>query len=192
MDVAWLCIFTDATNVISCLIGFVFSCYYESKFSCSLVWLERYNRSFSWALTLSINTRVADRVAIEPDRGVKSEVGVLEVGSWTWEVGSWKSEVGNRKSKVGSRKPGQKWEVGGQKSKHEALSLNGQKWEMRSSNFVKPEVWSLEYEVWSLKSEVWSLKSEVGRPSSAFLVQVFIMLSIRCLQLRLSFTVFKL
>ena len=74
-----------------------------------------------------------------------------------------------------------KWEVGGQKSKHEALSLNGQKWEIRSSNFVKSEVWSLKYEVWSLKSEVWSLKSEVGsrksevgRPSSAFVVQVFI------------------
>ena len=109
----WLIVvFTDATSLISCLIGFVLSCFYESKFSCSLVWLERYNCSFYWALTLSINTRVADQAAIEPDRGVKSGVGSLKVGSWTWEVGSWKSEVGNRKSEVGSRKPRQKWEVG--------------------------------------------------------------------------------
>ena len=76
------------------------------------MWLERYNRSFYLALTLRINTRVADRAVIEPDRGVKSEVGSLEVGSWTWEVGSWKSEGVNRKWEVGSRKPGQKREVG--------------------------------------------------------------------------------
>ena len=50
-----------------------------------------------------------------------------------------------------------KWEVGGQKSNHAALSLNGQKSEIRSSNFVK--------------SEVWSLKSEVGRPSGAFVLK---------------------
>ena len=62
-------------NLISCLIGFVLSCFYKSNFSCSLLWLERYNRSFYSALTLSINTHVADRAAIEPDRGVKSEVG---------------------------------------------------------------------------------------------------------------------
>ena len=160
-------------NLISCLIGFVLSCFYESKVSFSLVWLERYNRSFYWALTLSINTRVEDRAAIEPDRGVKSEVGSLEVGSWTWEK---KSEVGNRKSEIESGKSevgsqgrrgkwevgSKKWEMGGQKSKQEALSLNGQKWEIRSSNFVKSEVWSLKSEVLSLKSEVGSRKSEVG------------------------------
>ena len=53
-----------------------------------------------------------------------------------------------------------KWEVGGQKSNHAALSLNGQKSEIRSSNFVKSEVWSLKYEVLSRKSEVGSQKSE--------------------------------
>ena len=75
-----------------------------------------------------------DRAAIEPDRGVKSEVGSPEVGSWTWEVGSWKSEVGNRKWEVGSQGRrgkwevgSKKWEMGGQKSKQEALSVNGQK-----------------------------------------------------------------
>ena len=51
-------------------------------------------------------------------------------------MGSWKSEVGNRKSEVRSGK----WEVGGQKSNHAAFSLNGQKSEIRSSNFVKSEV----------------------------------------------------
>ena len=86
-------------NLISCLIGFVLSCFYKSNFSCSLLWLERYNRSFYWALTLSINTREAERAAIEP----RSQVGSrkLEVGSWKWQVGSWKSEVGSRKSEVG-------------------------------------------------------------------------------------------
>ena len=39
------------------------------------------------------------------------------MGSGKWEVGS------------------KKWEVGGQKSNHAALSLNGQKSEIRSSNF---------------------------------------------------------
>ena len=44
-------------------------------------------------MTLNINTRVADRAAIEStDRGVRSEVG------------SGKSEVGSRKSEVGSQK----------------------------------------------------------------------------------------
>ena len=71
---------------------------------------------------MSINTRVADRAAIEPDRGVKSEVGSPEVGSWTWEVGSWKSEVGNRKSEVGSQGRSGKWEV------------RSGKWEVRSLN----------------------------------------------------------
>ena len=51
-------------------------------------------------------------------------------------MGSGKLEVGSRKTEVGS----QKWEVGGQKSNHGALSLNGQKSEIRSSNFVKSEV----------------------------------------------------
>ena len=32
------------------------------------------------------------------------------------------------------------WELGGQKSNQAALSLNGQKSEIRSSNFVKSEV----------------------------------------------------
>ena len=80
---------------------------------------------------IGLNTRVADRAAIEPDRGVKSEVG-----SYKWEVGSGKWEVGNRKSEGRSGK----CEVGGQKSNHAAFSLNGQKSEIRSSNFVKSEV----------------------------------------------------
>ena len=46
-----------------------------------------------------------------------------------------------------------KWEVGGQKSNHTALSLNGKKSEIWSSNFVKSEVWSLKYEVLRLKQE---------------------------------------
>ena len=138
-------------NLISCLIDFVLSCFYKSNFSCSLFfWLERYSRSFYWALTLSINTRVADRAAIEPDRRV-------QVGGGKLEVVSRKLEIESRKLEVGSGK----WEVRGQKSNHAALSLNGQKSEIRSSNFVKSEVWSLKY-------EVLSLKSEVGRPSSAF------------------------
>ena len=72
---------------------------------------------------------MADRAAIEPDRGI--------------QVGSWKSEVGNRKSEVRSgwwEVGSKKWEVGGQKSNHAAFSLNGQKSEIRSSNFVKSEV----------------------------------------------------
>ena len=85
------------------------------------------------------------------------------------EESSQKSEVGNRKSEVRSGK----WEVGSGKwevrrSSHSALSLNGQKSEIRSSHFVKSEVWSFKYEVLNLKSEVGSLKLEVGRPSSAF------------------------
>ena len=52
-----------------------------------------------------------------------------------------------------------------------ALSLNGQKSEIQSSNFVKSEVWSLKYEVGSRKPEVGSRKSEVGRPSSAFVLR---------------------
>ena len=51
-------------------------------------------------------------------------------------MGSWRSEVGSQKWEVGSKK----WEVGGQKSNHAALSLNGQKSEIRNSNFVKSEV----------------------------------------------------
>ena len=58
------------------------------------------------------------------------------MGSWKTEVGSRKSEVGIQKWEMGSKK----WEVGGQKSNHAALSLNGQKSEIRSSNFVKSEV----------------------------------------------------
>ena len=84
-------------------------------------------------LSLDLNTRVADRAAIEPDRGVQIGSKKLEVGS-----GSWKSEVVNRNWEVRSGK----WVVGGQKSNHAALSLNGQKSEIRSSNLS------------SLKSEV--------------------------------------
>ena len=43
--------------------------------------------------------------------------------------------MGSRKSEVGSKK----WEVGGPKSYHAALSLNGNTSEIRSSNFVKSE-----------------------------------------------------
>ena len=101
-----------------------------------------------------------------------------EVRTQKWEIGNWKSEVGSRKSEVGSRKwevESGKWEV--RRSSHSALSLSGQRSEIRSSHFVKSEVWSLKYEVWSSKpevrsrkSEVGSPKSEVGRPSSAFVV----------------------
>ena len=56
-----------------------------------------------------------------------------------------KSEVGSRKSEVRSGR----WEAGGSKSNHAALSLSGKKSEIRSSNFVKSEVWSLKYEVGS-------------------------------------------
>ena len=73
-----------------------------------------------------------------------------------------KSEVGSRKSVIRSKK----WEVGGQKSNHAALSLNGQKSEIRSWNFVRSEVWSLKCD-----SQVGGRKSEVGRPSSAFLLR---------------------
>ena len=58
------------------------------------------------------------------------------MGSGKLEIRSRKSEVGSRKSEVVSGK----WEVGGQKSNHAAFSLNGQKSEIRSSNFVKSEV----------------------------------------------------
>ena len=70
-----------------------------------------------------------DRAAIEPNRRVKSEVG-----SWKSEVANRKLEVRSRKSEVGSGK----WEV--RRSSYSALSLNGQKSEMRCSHFVKSEV----------------------------------------------------
>ena len=47
-----------------------------------------------------------------------------------------------------------------------ALSVNGQKSEIQSSNFVKSEVWSLKYEVGSRKPEVGSRKSEAGSRKS--------------------------
>ena len=62
-------------NLIGCRVGFVLSSFFKSKFSCPLLWRERYSRPFHWALTLSINTRVVDRAAIESNRRVKSEVG---------------------------------------------------------------------------------------------------------------------
>ena len=61
---------------------------------------------------------------------------VTHTASGKCEVRSGKLEIGSRKSEVGSKK----WEVGGQKSNQAALSLNGQKSEIRSSNFVKFEV----------------------------------------------------
>ena len=53
--------------------------------------------------------------------------GKSEVGSQKWEVGSGKWEVGSGK-----------WEV--RRSSHSALSLSGQKSEIRSAHFVKFEV----------------------------------------------------
>ena len=47
-----------------------------------------------------INTRVADRAAVEPDRGVKSKSEVRSL-SGKLEVGSRKLEIGSRKSEVG-------------------------------------------------------------------------------------------
>ena len=61
------------------------------------------------------------------------------MGSWKTEVGSRKSEVRSQKWEVGSGKwevGSKKWEVGGQKSNHAALSLNGQKSEIRSSERI--------------------------------------------------------
>ena len=49
----WSCktmVSVPQANLISCLIGFVLSCFHKSNFSCSLLWLERYSRSFYWAL----------------------------------------------------------------------------------------------------------------------------------------------
>ena len=53
-------------------------------------------------LSLDLNTRVADRAAIEPDRGVQIGSGKLEVGSWKSEIRIGKSEVGSGKWEVGS------------------------------------------------------------------------------------------
>ena len=43
------------TNLISCRVGFVLSCFCKSNFSCTLLWRERYSRSVYWALNLNIN-----------------------------------------------------------------------------------------------------------------------------------------
>ena len=159
-------------NLIGCRVGFVLSCFFKSKFSCSLLWRERYSRPFHWALTLSINTRVVDRAAIEPNRRVKLEVGSLEigsgkseVGSGKWEIRSRKSEVESQKSEVGSRK----WEVGSGRSEGLAIQLwdwtvRNQKSGVRTLSCLKSEVWSMKFksEVGSRKSEVGSRKSEVG------------------------------
>ena len=51
--------------------------------------------------------------------------------------------------------------MGGPTSNHAALSLNGQKSEIRSSNFVK-------FEVRNVKSEVGSQKSEDSPPSAFY------------------------
>ena len=81
---------------ISCLIGFVLSCFYKSNFSRSLLWLERPGspraRTVQPLFPLSLD--------LEP-RGGSSGNWALDVGSWKWEVGTWKSKVGNRKSEVG-------------------------------------------------------------------------------------------
>ena len=89
-------------NLIGCRVGFVLSCFFKSKFSCSLLWRERYSRPFHWAWTLGINTRVVDRAAIV---SLKSEVWSLkpEAGSRNSEVWSWKSEVRSRKTLFGFR-----------------------------------------------------------------------------------------
>ena len=172
-------------NFITCRVGFVLSCFFKSKFSCSLLWRERYSRPFHWALTLSINTRVVDRAAIEPNR-TESQVRSrkLELGSWKSEVGSWKSEVGNRKwevgsgksevgngkSEVGSRK-WELWEVGSGRFEGLAIQLwvwtvRNQKPSVRTLSSLKSEFWSWKSEVGSRKLEVGSLKLEVGSPKS--------------------------
>ena len=78
---------SSVAGLALCLVAF------SRAITCSLLWRERYSRPFHWALTSSINTRVVDRTAIEPNRRVKS-------------VGSWKSVVGNRKSEVRNQKYG--------------------------------------------------------------------------------------
>ena len=94
---------SSVAGLALCLVAFTRA----TLLKCSLLWRERYSRSsrsFYWALTLSINTRVADGAAIEPDRG--------------GQVGSRKSEVRSQKVKVGSwnRKSNQKSEVRSGKS----------------------------------------------------------------------------
>ena len=54
------------TNLISCRVGFVLSCFCKSNFSCTLLWPERYSRSVYWALNLDINTHVAHRNSCFP------------------------------------------------------------------------------------------------------------------------------
>ena len=141
-------------NLIGCRVGSVLSCFFKSKFSCSLLWRERYSHPFHWALTLSINTRVVDRAAIEPNR-TESQVRSrkLELGSWKSEVGSLKSEVGNQKLEVGSRKSevgSQKWEVGSGRS--EGLAIQLLVWTVRNQTSGVRTLSSLKSEVWSWKS----------------------------------------
>ena len=119
---------SSVAGLALCLVSFSRAC----RFSCPLLCRELYSRPFHWALTLSINTRVVDRAAIEPNRRVESEVG-----SYNSEVGSQKSEVGNQKWEIGSRK----WEVG------------SGKWEVESGKW---EIRSRKWEVRSRKSEVGS------------------------------------
>ena len=61
------------------------------KRTSSVAWLDLCLVAFT--RTTSVNTRMADRAAIELDRGVKSEVGNRKS-----EIGSWKSEVGRPSS----------------------------------------------------------------------------------------------
>ena len=153
-------------NLIGCRVGFVLSLF-KSKFSCSLLWRERYSRPFHWALTLSINTRLVDRAAIESNRRVKSEGE-----SQNSEVGSQKSEVGNQKWEIGSRKSevrSGKWEVGSGKweIRSRKSEFGSGKWGVGSGRSeglaIQLWVWTVRNQksgvrtLSSLKSEVWSI-----------------------------------
>ena len=84
---------------------------------------ERYSRPFHWALTLSINTCLVDRAAIEQTEESSQK---SEVGNQKWQIVSWKSEVGSRKWEVGSGK----WEVGS--GRFEGLIIQLWVWTVRN------------------------------------------------------------
>ena len=130
---------------IGCRVGFVLSCFFKSKFNCSLLWpawAVRPSSTELWLWALIPAWWIERRSSQTEESSQKSEVG-----NQKWQIVSWKSEVGSRKWEVGSGK----WEV--RRSNHSALSLNGQKSEIQSSHFVKSEVWSLKLEVGSQKLE---------------------------------------
>ena len=54
------------TNLISCRVGFVLSCFYKSNFSCSLLVARTVQPFFLLSFDLDINTRVADRNSCFP------------------------------------------------------------------------------------------------------------------------------